>query len=269
MQHLFSAWKDVARELRAARQVLLLCDYDGTLTPIVDRPELADLPGGTRQLLQALKSLHGVTVGIVSGRALADLKARVGIRDLVYAGNHGMEIEGPGISFVSPLAEEMRPALNLMGAVLGKALGAVKGAFVENKGLTLSVHYRAVDEDKAHEVKNIFERVVATPRSLGKVKTTSGKKVYEVRPHAGWDKGKAVELLIKRYGKSNQRNDLLPVYLGDDQTDEDGFSAIQKHGHGLSVLVGVESAGSAARFFLRDPAEVEQFLDMVLKAKAA
>jgi trehalose-phosphatase len=260
LQHLFSVWQEFSKRLKAASRVLLLCDYDGTLTPIVDRPELADLSEKTRQLLQALVRQSHFTVGILSGRALADLRQRVSISGIIYAGNHGLEIEGPGIGFVIPLAEEMRPVFHLINQVLNKALEPIKGVHVEDKGLSVSVHYRMVEECKSEEVRNIFERVIANARSLGKVITTSGKKVYEVRPAVKWDKGEAIAFLIDRYGKTKTKKELLPIFLGDDQTDEDGFRVIEKHG-GISVFVGEQTDNSAARYYLSSPAEVEQFLE--------
>lgn len=264
MQHLFSIWQEFSKRLKAASRVLLLCDYDGTLTPIVDRPELADLSEKTRQMLQTLARQSHFTVGIISGRALADLRQKVGLSNIIYAGNHGLEIEGPGVSLVNPLAAEMRPVFRLINQVLNKALTPIKGVRVEDKGLSVSVHYRMVEEGKSEEVTNTFERVIATARSLGKVRITSGKKVYEVRPAVQWDKGEAIALLIERYGKTKTKKELLPIYLGDDQTDEDGFKVIEKQG-GISVFVGEETGNSAARYYLRSPAEVEQLLERLVQ----
>jgi trehalose-phosphatase len=262
MQYLFSAWHEIDRRLKAAGRVLLLCDYDGTLAPIVDRPELADLPDRTRQLLQSLSRQGRFTVGVISGRSLADLRHRVSIPSIIYAGNHGLEIEGPGIGLINPLAEEMRPVFSLINQVLNKALGKVRGVQVEDKGLTLSVHYRNVDEDKAEEVRNIFERVMATARSLGRVRIVPGKKVLEVRPPVDWDKGRAIALLADRFGKPTARKEALPIFLGDDVTDEDGFKAVEQR-HGISVFVGEETQDSSARYYLKSPAEVEEFLGLL------
>lgn len=263
MQHLFSVWQEFSKRLKAARYVLLLCDYDGTLTPIVEKPELAILPEKTRELLLALVTQRSFTVGVISGRAMADIRQKVGIENIIYAGNHGLEIEGPGISFINPLAEEMRPVLRLIQQVLNKALSPIRGVFVENKGLSLTIHYRMVEEDKSDEVRNVFERVIATARSLGKVIITTGKKVYEVRPPVDWDKGKAISLLIEKYGKPKVKSELLPIFLGDDSTDEDGFRVIEKHG-GISVFVGEQTNDSTAHYYLKSPAEVEQFLERLV-----
>ncbi len=259
MQHVFSCWREIVARIKTSRHIFLLSDYDGTLTPIVERPEMADIPPATRELLQDLAHLKSYTVGIISGRALKDLEKRVGIRGIIYAGNHGLEIEGPGISFVNPVAEEIKPVFRLMHGVLSSAFKTIKGVIVENKGLTLSVHYRMADDDKADEVKNIFERVVDTARTLGRIRVTSGKKVLEIRPPVAWDKGKAIEMLLQKH---QMARGTVPIFLGDDLTDEDGFKVINEY-QGISIFVGEES-GSAAHYFLRSPAEVEEFLRRLL-----
>lgn len=265
MEHLLSVWPRVALQLRDARHILLLIDYDGTLTPIVERPELANLTESTKLVFEALARRYEFKVGVISGRALADLKDKVGIRGIIYAGNHGMEIDGPGISFVNPMAEEFQPILRIVHQVLSRALQGIRGVVIEDKGLSLSVHYRLAEEDKTEEVKNTFERITGGAQALGKVKITSGKKVYEVKPAVAWDKGKAIKLLMKKYGKGGRKSGLLPIYLGDDLTDEDGFRVIENYGNGLSVFVGEKGQHSAARYFLKSPTEVVAFLEILLE----
>jgi len=265
LEHLLSVWPMIAKQLRDARHILLLADYDGTLTPIVERPELANLSQDTRQLLQSLARHPRFTIGIISGRALADLKNKVNISGIIYAGNHGLEIEGPGVSFVNPLARELRPILRIMHYVLSRALGTIRGVLVEDKGLSLSVHYRLVERHKVREVENILQRVIGGAQAAGKAKIAYGKKVYEVRPAVAWDKGKAIKLLMKRYGKGGRKSGLSLMYFGDDLTDEDGFRVIENYGNGISVLVGEPERYSAARYFLKSPAEVAAFLGILLE----
>lgn len=265
LEHLFSAWPQVVKQLKSARHILLLADYDGTLTPIMDRPEMANLAKDTRQLIQALARRQGFTVGIISGRALEDLKERVGISGIIYAGNHGLEIEGPGISFVNPVAEELKPILRIMQHVLSGALETIKGVFVENKGLSLSVHYRLAEEHRAGEVEKIVKKVAGGAEAAGQARITAGKKVYEVRPAVNWDKGTAIKLLMKKYGKGGRRSGLAVVYFGDDLTDDDAFRVIEAYGQGISVFVGEAEARSAARYFLRSPTEVALFLDILIE----
>jgi len=265
LERLLSAWSKVAEQLRSAKHILLVADYDGTLTPIVERPDLANLPKSTKQLLQALARQRRFTLGIISGRALTDLKTMVGINGITYAGNHGLEIEGPDIRFVHPLAEEFRLILSLTHSVLSQALGTIKGVLVENKGLTLSVHYRQVAADKSTEVKSIFDRIAQGAETLGKIRIASGKKVYEIRPALAWDKGKAIKMLMKMYGKGGRKSRLLPVYIGDDMTDEDGFKVIENYENGISIFVGKRDHPSSARYFLQSPAEVAKFLSILLE----
>jgi trehalose-phosphatase len=261
LEHLLSAWSGVAKQLGSASHILLLLDYDGTLTPIVQSPELADLTDGVRRLLQALARQRRLTLAIISGRALVDIKEKVGISNIIYAGNHGLEIEGPQISFVSPQAVEFKPVLRRMHHELSQALGAIKGVLVEDKGLTLSVHYRQVADDKSAEVRDVFERITGDAARLGKIQITSGKKVYEIRPAVAWDKGEVVKMLVGRHREGG----LLPVYLGDDLTDEDGFRAIKNYGSGISVFVGEGDFPSSASYFLQSPDEVAQFLRLLLE----
>jgi trehalose 6-phosphate phosphatase len=264
LEHLLSVWPKILDQTRNAKHILFLTDFDGTLTPIVEKPEMAVLSEKTRELLQALATQRHFTVGIISGRALVDLKDKVDIRNIVYAGNHGFEIEGPGISFINPIADEIRPFFRIMRQVLMLTLQSIKGVFVEDKGITLSVHYRHVDEEKVEDVEKMVRQAIDGPITRGIFKVTHGKKVYEVKPAANWDKGKAIRLLMKRFGKGGRQSGLLPIYLGDDLTDEDGFNVIEKYGHGISIYVGGLHNKSAARYYLTSPDEVVQFLGELL-----
>jgi trehalose 6-phosphate phosphatase len=265
VEHLLSAWPQITEKLKDSGHFLLLADYDGTLTPIVSRPELAELPEEMRHLLETLLHHNRFIIGIISGRALSDLKGKVRIEGMVYAGNHGLEIEGPGIRLVNPVANEMRPVLLIIYQLLSRTLRKIRGVIIENKGLTLSIHYRQVSEEKSREVKSIFDRIVSGAQALGKISITPGKKVYEVRPDVDWDKGKALRLLMKKYGKGGRNSKLVPIYLGDDRTDEDAFRAIEKYENGISVFIGEPTQETAARYFLKSSVEVADFFKILLK----
>ncbi len=261
MRHLFDEWSDIARRLKAADHILLLIDYDGTLTPIVDRPELAVLSRDTRRLLQKLSRNRHYTIGIISGRALSDLRSKIGLDDLIYAGNHGLEIEGLGSNFLEPIAAEMQPFLDMLHKALSVTMKGITGVFVENKGLTLSVHYRMAEDKEETKVKDAFQKVTDPLSVTGRIKITHGKKVYEIRPPVDWNKGKAVAWLMAKLKENSRRPKILPMYLGDDLTDEDAFKVINKI-DGISIVVG-DNYNSAARYFLKSPEEVADFLKML------
>lgn len=262
MQYLFDAWDNVVRHLKSVEHILFLTDYDGTLTPIVDKPELAILSSEMRKLLRKLVKNRRYTVGIISGRALPDLKSKIGLDGIIYAGNHGLEIEGFGSSFLEPIAEEMRPFFGILNQALAATLRGIKGVFVENKGLTLSVHYRMVDDQEEGKVNDAFKKITDPLNVTGKIRITRGKKVYEIRPPVDWDKGKAIAWLIAKLIGPSGNGNILPIYLGDDLTDEDGFKLINKN-KGISIFVGEESSLSRAKYFVKSPDEVAKLLKML------
>ncbi len=266
LEHLLAAWPRIGQRLSSAGHVLLLSDYDGTLTPIVERPELADLPPTTRRLLGDLARQRRYTVGIISGRALSDLKARVGVKNVTYAGNHGLEIEGPSLTFVHPIAREIKDVIRALYVVLRRGLEGIRGAMVEHKGLTLSVHYRLVDQTSVPNVKNTFEEAVGVAREAGQVRTTQGKKVYEVRPAVDWNKGRAVGLILEHFRDSHRKAHPAVLFLGDDVTDEDGFRVVVDLG-GIAIYVGEEPRETLAQYCLGSPAEVQEFLARLVDAE--
>lgn len=264
MEHLFSVWPDIARRIELAGHILLLTDFDGTLAPIVDRPEAAVLPDTTRRWLGLLASNPDVDVGIISGRSLGDLRAKVGIERVTYAGNHGLEIVGPTVTFVHPAAEEMRPVLSRLRRELSEAMKRFSGVLVEDKGLTLSIHYRLLDKARISEFGDVFRRVVERAGVSVGIVVTTGKMVYEIRPMVDWSKGNAIEMLLNTSGARN-RNNPMTMFLGDDSTDEDGFKAIERIG-GISVFVGEDIEGCSAQYFVRSPDEVAMFLGQLCQA---
>lgn len=259
MKHLLSYWNVVAVRISEAKHILLLIDYDGTLTPIVERPELAHLSPEMKECLQGLANNPRLTLGIISGRTIGDLQQRVGIKDIVYAANHGLEIEGPSISFVNPAAKQAIPLLRSLCQDISKAIAGIKGARIDNKELTLSLHYRLVDESQLDELNKIFTEIVKPSLASGQIRITPSKKAYDIRPAADWDKGKAVEFIAQ---KLTGEDKLLMLFLGDDVTDYDGFRTVDMNG-GISIFVGEETTKPPAQYFLYSPREVYQFLGMV------
>jgi len=266
VQHLFQAWGAFESDIRGASHIILLSDYDGTLTPIVGRPEQAILSPDVGEKLRFLAQKPAFSVGIISGRSLSEVKSLVGIAEIYYAGNHGLEIEGPGLRFIHPAAKKAQPQIQYLLQQLSARLAAIDGVFVEDKGLSLSVHYRLVRESEEEIVAQIFHQITSPQLSEGKVRVTSGKKVWEVRPPIDWHKGKAVETIINEMRAFLKSEQLLTIYLGDDTTDEDAFRIIHRP-KGWSIYIGEENSLSNADYFLNSTSEVETFLARLLELK--
>ncbi len=232
-------------------QRLLLFDYDGTLTPIVDHPTAANLSDDTRELMRRLTQDSATTMGIVSGRALRDVRSRVGFPDLVYAGNHGLEIQSPDFHYVNPAAFTCQDKMQELADTLTKRLQPIPGAWVENKQFTLTVHIRKVPDSHADELRAILLQTLMGVIAYFEI--TGGIKIYEIRPKADWNKGSAVGWLRTRPNFASA----FTVYLGDDLTDEDAFRSLSD---GLTVKVGY-SPQTAAEYFVESPREVARFLE--------
>ncbi len=238
-------------------RVLLLFDYDGTLTPIVGRPQIATLSDDTRKLLSALAGTAKFVVGVVSGRGLADLEELVAIPGLIYAGNHGLEIRGGGMDFVHPEARACEASLVEITQLLEQELAEVPGILVDNKSLTLTVHFRGSPDSYGPQVDDTVVATAAPYVDAGRMKITRGKKVVELRPNLDWGKGRAIEKIREDCGDSP-----LPVFFGDDETDEEGFVAVQDVG-GLAVFIGPSRERTLALHRLESPAEVGQVMALL------
>jgi trehalose-phosphatase len=257
MRDLNSAEKEIGKKIKG-RDVCLFLDFDGTLTPIRRHPRAVKLSGALKKTLRKIAALKGATVAVISGRSLADVKERVGIKGIIYAGNHGMEAKGRGINYKVPGAVKAEKTVRELSRKLKNRYRAFRGVIVEDKGLTLSVHFRMVPRTRLKAAERIFREVAGPYISEGKVRLTRGKKVWEVRPPVRWDKGKAVARLLSER-KKKTRTRPVPFYLGDDRTDEDAFRALR--GKGYTVKIGKKGAKSRAGYYLKNTTEVRRFLE--------
>jgi trehalose-phosphatase len=243
----------------AEGQPAFFLDYDGTLTPIVARPEQAVLSAAMRRTLEKLARQS--TVAIVSGRGLADVRQRVGLDNLVYAGSHGFEIEGPDRERLrSEKGTEALPALEAAEKQLRERLADIEGAQVERKKFSIAIHYRNVAPAQTDIVARIVDEIRQGQEGLRK---GQGKKVFELQPDVEWDKGHAVRWLMKRLELDPTR--VRPIYIGDDVTDEDAFRALPGLGRGIKVYGG-EERYTYADYGLTSPDDVQRFLDELTAA---
>lgn len=259
-KYIFSEWGRIKKRLKG-KFIYLFLDYDGTLTPIVEAPGKATLSKKTKELLRLITKISNCKVAIISGRALKDIETRVGLNDIAYVGNHGFEMKGPKIKFKSPVSPRYRIILNRIKGRLRKELSGIKGVIIEDKGFSLCVHYRQVDRKNIPTVRTAFSGVVLSHEVREDVIIRSGKMVLEVKPPVDWDKGKMVLwLLARRRSVLGGKKKVLPIYVGDDLTDEDAFRALKNRG--ITVFVGSPRKTLAA-YYVNNTEETARFLSEV------
>nr|XP_025613102.1 probable trehalose-phosphate phosphatase 4 isoform X1 [Arachis hypogaea] len=286
------------------KKIVTFLDYDGTLSPIVADPDKAFM---TKKMRATLKDIaRHFPTAIVTGRCRDKVYSFVKLAQLYYAGSHGMDIKGPTKSrtpnkvshnfsiylsmepinslllssylacydFIHLLqgndkallcqpASKFLPMIEEVYKILLEKTKSVPGAKVENNKFCLSVHFRCVDE-KCWAA--LAEQVRLVLNEYPKLKLTQGRKVLEIRPTIKWDKGKALEFLLESLGYDNS-NDVFPIYIGDDRTDEDAFKVLRNRGQGIGILVSRVPKDTEASYTLKDPVEVEQFLRRLVEWK--
>jgi trehalose 6-phosphate phosphatase len=253
-----------ALELTTGRQPAVFYDFDGTLSEIVEDPDSARLVDGAADALTSLSA--ACPVAILSGRDLADVRERIGLPGLWYAGSHGFELTGPdGTHHQNPEAAASIPVLTEAAADLADQLGHIPGVVVEHKRFGVAVHYRNADRDRVGEVA----AAVRTAGQRTALRVTTGREVIELRPNIDWDKGKTLHWVLDYIRDNEGAGPLLPIYLGDDITDEDAFDAVDDDG--IAILVRHSDDGdraTAARYALADPGRVREFTERLARRLA-
>lgn len=237
------------------KTLAVFLDYDGTLTPIVDRPELAILPKATQKTLSDLSK--EITVAIISGRARENVESLVNIPNLIYAGAHGFDIKGPSISMIPAEVEPLIPVVQKAYQRLKDETSDIEGCLIEDKKFALAAHYRLVDPSEVPRLESMVDSIATEEAGLRK---TTGKMVFELRAKIPWDKGKALLYLLKALHQDG--SNVIPFYFGDDDTDEDAFRVLA--GKGIGILVSETNRHTQAEYFLKNPIEVNIFLEKLL-----
>jgi trehalose 6-phosphate phosphatase len=244
---------DIQQIIRHRTPVLFL-DYDGTLTPIVKRPEDALISDPMKNVLK--KCAGKFKVAVVSGRDMDDLKSKVLVDDLIYAGSHGFRISGPGGLYKEhEKADEILPRLGMIEEKLSRIFPEIdKGVQIDRKRYAVAVHYRNADEKNVPQIKQKVDDVL---NEFSDFKKGEGKKIIEIKPDVDWHKGKAVLWIMQKLGVDDHKK-FVPIYIGDDITDEDAFRSIA--GFGAGILVGSHGEKTAANYQLEDVPAVQSFL---------
>ncbi|HLT06930.1 MAG TPA: trehalose-phosphatase [Cyclobacteriaceae bacterium] len=237
------------------RKPLLILDYDGTLSPIVPNPDDAVLPEATKRTLFELAKL--TPVAVISGRDRKDVENKVNLKQLIYAGSHGLDMVGPeGLDIPQQIDINILRSLQTAAENLNTRLSGIKGCMVESKKYAIAIHFRNVKEE---EVELVQEAVLEELDKHTNLKKGTGKKILELKPAIDWHKGKASLWLFDAL--ELQKEGALSIFIGDDITDEDAFASLQEDG--IGILVGSHGEETAATFTLKDTEEVQLFLEQL------
>lgn len=252
----------IAETLRSGSPVAFL-DYDGTLSPIVNDPAAAVMPGEVRRAVEHLAAV--VPVAIVSGRDLRDVRERANVGGVFVAGSHGFEIVGPANDPIetghSREFAAYLPVLDAAEVALRQRLETAAGVIVERKRFAIAIHFRMADPAAIPDIEAVVEMA---RRQSPTLRTSRGKKVFELRPDVEWDKGAALEVLLGVPEIATP--DAVPLYIGDDLTDEDGFRAVHAR-NGIAIAVrGEEDRLTLADYGLDDVSQVGRFIGFVASA---
>ncbi|ESQ34573.1 hypothetical protein EUTSA_v10008468mg [Eutrema salsugineum] len=249
------------------KEIIMFLDYDGTLSLITEDHDKAYL---TDEMREAVKEVAiYFKTAIISGRSTDKVQSFVKLTGIHYAGSHGMDIKGPtntdktNQEVMFQPASEYLPMIDEVVNILKEKTKSIPGAAVEHNKFCLTVHFRRVDEKGWAALAELVEMVLI---NYPKLRLTQGRKVLELRPSIKWDKGKALEFLLNSLGIAESK-DVLPVYIGDDRTDEDAFKVLRERGQGLGIVVSKTSKETNASYSLQDPSEVQEFLKRLVKWK--
>lgn len=248
-------WPDIHAKINARPRLLLALGFDGILSPTVLRPDQAILPEKTHALLAALSATPRMTLAFLSGRSRQDVQARVALQAAYYAGNHGMEIRGPGLTSSDGLAVSCRSDLVDALAFLTRCTKRLKGVLIEDKGLTVSVHWRLADPGEGEILRNLMDVIV---QNHPRLRVFAGEVSWELRARASWNKGDALEQVLTHL----QLTPADTIYIGGEFTDEDAFARLSE---GLTFCVG-ETASTAAQYRLAGPTDATRVLSQILGA---
>jgi trehalose-phosphatase len=236
----------------------LILDFDGTLVPIQGDPRACILTPDIKRQLEAIARSGNSSLAILSGRSLSDIQERVGIGSIYYGGSHGLEISGPHTRYVHPGALPMKPLINGVRRVLEREVEGIEGVLIEAKKFTFALHYRSASKTDGALARKILHGIVSGHPDRGRMAIKKGKQVLELAPDVLWDKGRAALFILHRLDRT-----YLPVYVGDDVTDEAAFRALEKKG--ITVRIG-PSKRSAAGYYLKNQREISRFLSHISDA---
>jgi len=241
---------------RGARHMLLLCDFDGTLCPFFADPRAVALTDSMARVLGSLASRPDGSLGVISGRRLQDVRDRVTVPGELYiAGFHGLEIHTPGEAFLHPDASAAAATMHDVAAAVKPQFADLPGVFVEDKDLSIVLHYREADPSVRVVAQSVFLDAARAHVDAGRLRLMPGACVLELLPATDWHKGSALEWIRVRVERLH--GPTFTIYIGDDVTDEDAFQAVGLHG----MTIGASERVTSAEFRVDGPGDVERLLN--------
>lgn len=241
----------IRSRLAGASRLLCCLDFDGTLAPIVEDPDAAEPTAENEAAVATLAAEPTVTTAIVSGRALADVRNRID-GPSTYAGNHGLELARSDSVAVHPVARKRAARIEKVCTTLETVLEPVPNTRIQNKRLTGTVHVRSVPP-AARPIVRRHTHAVVDRLGGDALDVSTGKRILEVGPSIPWGKGNAVALI-----DADTPPETVPMYIGDDVTDESAFRTVEPDGIGIRVG-GDEPSAASCR--LESPDDVATFLE--------
>ncbi|MBI2019789.1 trehalose-phosphatase [Candidatus Daviesbacteria bacterium] len=258
MKYLWNDLNKITALLKSNSPKLILLDFDGTLAPIVKRPDQAKLPPETKQILLNLSKNQNFYLGIISGRELSDIKAKIGIPNIIYAGNHGLQGNFFGKKFLHPAAEKAVPVIKKIRLKTKQIAEKYGGVLIEDKKIALGFHYRMAEQSKAKEIKSALDEVIKPFLDNKLISQVSGKKEVDILPKAEWNKGDFAKLIMGEIYSKTKSHPVV-VVIGDDTTDENAFGDFKND---ITVVVGKNSK-SQAKYYLKNINDVSIFLKKI------
>jgi trehalose-phosphatase len=261
-KNIFNHLDTIEQQILKRKYANLFLDFDGTIAPIAPSPDKVKIPAETLGILEKMSDYKHVFLAIMTGRSFSNIKQIVNIKGMHFAANHGLEISGMKRGEIVPNVTGFVRTMKKISDDLNKVLLTVPGAWVENKSLTASVHYRNVPSSHVTELNRLVGEITLRYIEGGTIRLTRGNKVIEIRPNIAWDKGKAVRWMQKNIAKKRASN----IYIGDDETDEDAFKVLNP---AITVKVAQDvKVKTDAEYYVNNPTEVRFFLQWLLEKLA-
>jgi trehalose 6-phosphate phosphatase len=259
--YLFNHTVQIKKNILKSKSIVLFLDYDGTLVDFKEKPTDVTTPIQIKKILQQIIKNPKITVIIVTGRSLNDIKKLLTIKGLSFLALHGLHFKiGNQSSFCCTQTDELRLLIKKIKKEMQQKMQDEKGAFLEDKELTIVLHYRLLPTKKIQTIREKFNETIQVIDHKKRLEIINGEKILEARPK-GWNKGKAIEMFLKKYKKEKN---ILPIYIGDDITDEDAFRFLGTKGISIHV-VNTSKRKTTANYWVKNTEEVLFFLQFLLQ----